>query len=513
MRLLTLVVLMIFSICCPYAMARTSKLKPEVAIKSPIGDSNIAFAYSIAYDNDVLVVSSFSRDFYNYKAITPVFIYRYDTKTRKWDDEDLKPSDSEPGDSFGYSIDIDKNRVVVGSPCKSLFKGAAYLFTWNEKRNKWVESKLTPPTGAKDFFGSAVAVDGDTIAVGARDRGVGGAIIIYEWANNQWNASEIVPKNKLKGAKFGSCVSLSGDTLIVGAPASSLAASNSGAVYVFKRDAETKKWNESYVLTAFNGKPDDGFGSSIAFAEDTIAVGAINSNHKYGSAYIYTWNQNTSNWNEKQIKPFVGKRINRNLRQFGASVAINKNFIAIGAYSVNKTYLYHRTPQSSQKEISIYAFKAYSFGRAVVLSENELISGAPARGTVDGAFYVCNINRPSKTLYKLSINRIAKEYPPVQKRLASLNIKEGRYASFKTNVKGSKPTRYQWQKSTTPMKEKEFSQESDCVWKNIKGATKSKYVIKSVSAKEHDGFHFRCIATNKFGRCISNGARLLVTKK
>ena len=83
---------------------------------------------------------------------------------------------------------------------------------------------------------------------------------------------------------FGSSVALSGDTLVVGAPyedsnatgvdgnqANNLAI-DSGAVYVFVRSGDW--WYQQAYLKASNTDADDQFGSSLALSGDTLVVGA-----------------------------------------------------------------------------------------------------------------------------------------------------------------------------------------------------------------------------------------------
>ena len=81
----------------------------------------------------------------------------------------LTASDSENGNNFGYSVAIDGNTVVVGTIDSSV--GEAYVFVkpaggW---KNMTQTAKLTASDGVEgNEFGDWVAIDGNTIAVGAR---------------------------------------------------------------------------------------------------------------------------------------------------------------------------------------------------------------------------------------------------------------------------------------------------------------------------------------------------------
>jgi hypothetical protein len=75
--------------------------------------------------------------------------------------------------------------------------------------------------------------------------------------------------NTTTGDSFGYSVALAGDTLAVGAIDE---ASASGAVYVFTRTGND--WTQKAYVKSSNTERFDLFGSSIALAGDTLAVGA-----------------------------------------------------------------------------------------------------------------------------------------------------------------------------------------------------------------------------------------------
>jgi hypothetical protein len=72
---------------------------------------------------------------------------------------------------------------------------------------------------------------------------------------------------------FGISVAVSGDTVVVGAVGEAGGAGNSGAAYVFVRDA-MGNWSQQAYLKASNFDPQDQFGISVAVSGDTVVVGA-----------------------------------------------------------------------------------------------------------------------------------------------------------------------------------------------------------------------------------------------
>ena len=84
----------------------------------------------------------------------------------------LLASDGQVEDRFGSAIDLDGDIAVIGAPDDDAHAdniGSAYIFT-RDSSGTWAESaKLVPSDGTwGDSFGGTVAVDGDVVVIGAR---------------------------------------------------------------------------------------------------------------------------------------------------------------------------------------------------------------------------------------------------------------------------------------------------------------------------------------------------------
>src|SRR5204863_27977 len=94
----------------------------------------------------------------------------------------LKASNTHAGDTFGFSVAVSGDTVVVGAPYESsnalgvngnqnnnsaMAAGAAYVFVRNG--TIWTQQayRKASNAGAGDCFGLSVAVSGDTVVVGA----------------------------------------------------------------------------------------------------------------------------------------------------------------------------------------------------------------------------------------------------------------------------------------------------------------------------------------------------------
>lgn len=93
-----------------------------------------------------------------------------------WGTEDLPPTftslDGDRGDSFGTSVAIESNRIVVGAVHDNSDAGSAWVYDWTA--GGWdMGKKLTLTIEKYDGFGKSVSISGGRIAVGAdrADRG------------------------------------------------------------------------------------------------------------------------------------------------------------------------------------------------------------------------------------------------------------------------------------------------------------------------------------------------------
>ena len=203
----------------------------------------------------------------------------------------LTPSDGAPGDGFGYSVAISGGTIIVGAPGGPLgythpnWTGAAYVF--QEPAGGWTNMnetcKLEPSVGGGpgDYFGTAVAISGDTAAV--TDFSTGSAFVFKEpatgWPTSMTQTAKLTTSG-IWANGFGTSVATNGTTVVVGAPLAGGASSTAvgpGAAFVFEMPATG--WadeTQTAVLTNYNHNPDDNdqFGLSVAISGHTIVVGA-----------------------------------------------------------------------------------------------------------------------------------------------------------------------------------------------------------------------------------------------
>lgn len=233
---------------------------------------------------------------------------------------------------------ISGDTVVVGAPFDDIGaqanQGSVYLFTRNGAA--WTErQKLTASDGAaNDNFGSAVALDGDTVAVGAlgdvngSNARIGSA---YVFTNNggEWKQQQKLVANDTVFLGFGFSIALSGDTVVAGMlDDNSFTPGSQGAAYVFTRSGAV--WTQQRKLIANDGAAHNFFSTSVAIDADTVAVGAsfdgVGASASRGAVYLFT--RNGAIWSEPQR---LTASDGASGDSFGVAVALDGDTVVAGA--------------------------------------------------------------------------------------------------------------------------------------------------------------------------------------
>ena len=215
-------------------------------------------------------------------------------------------SDGEAQNQFGVSVALNGDTAIMGADQGewNVFRpGSAYLYGRNVGgTDNWGEvTKITASDGAtEDRFGIAVALNGDTVIVGAffdDDNGTdSGSAYIYGrnvgGTDNWGGVAKITASDGAAEDQLGLGVAISGDTAIVGARLDDDNGTESGSVYVYERNAGgTDNWGEVTKITASDAAADDRFGIKVAISGGTMIVGAPRNDDNgadSGSAYIYS---------------------------------------------------------------------------------------------------------------------------------------------------------------------------------------------------------------------------------
>jgi hypothetical protein len=264
----------------------------------------------------------------------------------------LIASDAEEDESFGYSLSIDGYYAIIGAHYdddNGFSSGSAYIFI--RSGTSWTQqAKLLASDGAEmDLFGFTVAIDGDYVIIGAHeDDDIGsnsGSVYIFKRDGTAWTENaKLVASDGDCRKHFGCSVSMNNDYVIVGSYGDEDNGQDSGSAYIFKRNGTT--WTQQAKILPSDGAEEDLFGYSVSLDNDTAIIGAHqddDNGQNSGSAYIFKRNGTT--WTQQaKILPSDGALND----YFGYSVSLDSDTAIIGA---------HQDNDNGQNSGSAYIFK------------------------------------------------------------------------------------------------------------------------------------------------------------
>jgi len=363
-------------------------------------DAGDQFGYSVALDGDTLAVGAWGEDNNgtgvngagqadNSSSLAGA-VYVFVRSGGTWSQQAyIKASNTGMNDSFGQSVALSGDTLAVAAKLEDSNgtgvnggaqadnsapeSGAVYVFT--RSGGVWSQQAYVKASNsdAVDNFGWSLALDDDTLAVGARDeesngtgvnggnqadnsKGNSGAVYVFTRSGEVWSQQAYVKaSNTGVNDRFGSSVALDGDTLAVGAVSEDSdgtgvngggqasdpsAFFSAGAVYVFTRSGEV--WSQQAYVKASNTGASDQFGWSLALNGDTLAVAAQgedgsgtgvngggqadNSAADAGAVYVYT--RDVGVWSQQA---YIKASNTEASDYFGSSLALDGNNLAVGA--------------------------------------------------------------------------------------------------------------------------------------------------------------------------------------
>ncbi|KAJ5076430.1 hypothetical protein M0811_06430 [Anaeramoeba ignava] len=274
------------------------------------------------------------------------------------------------------------------------------LFTFfnsfgNENEILWnqVAELIASDGGAGDSFGSNVKIKGNICVIGAPQTDVGnsfyqGKAYIFENNGTYWNQKQILISSDGKESdNFGSSSAISNDGkfILIGAQNARVEHNFSqGKAYVFENNGTN--WNQKQILIANDGNENDNFGSSISISGNISIIGAfysiVNYHNQQGKAYVFE--NNGTFWNEKQT---LIANDGESFDDFGYSVSISNDFSVISAFEANieknqnqgKAYIFQNNGTNwneTQILIASDGQRNDQFGNSVSIFENFCLIGA-----------------------------------------------------------------------------------------------------------------------------------------
>lgn len=361
------------------------------------------FGYSVSINGDTMLIGA-PRSPYNGLSSGSAHVYVYVDSVWNLQGM-LLPDDGAEDDYFGASVSISGDIAVVGADSdddNGELSGAVYVFTraggvWSQ------QAKITPDDGAAgDFFGGKVSIEDDVLVVSAAGVGDGatvGAAYVFALIDGAWvQQAKLYADSGSFYDGFGSRVAVSGETVVVSAPRDDEAGAgpNSGAIYVYVREAD--RWECEAKLVVNDAVGGEALGWSLGIDQDTVVAGAPfcrDYGANSGAAYVFAREAGVWTQRSRLLPEGVDER-----DEFGSAVAVKGGLAVVGAwkdddngFDSGAAYLYKNAGGEWRESVKLLSSDGdlYDrFGYGAALNGDTAIVGAHSNDTDQnwGAVYV-----------------------------------------------------------------------------------------------------------------------------
>ena len=332
----------------------------------------------------------------------------------------VSPGSAQSG-SFGNSVVIDGEALIIGEPNNNFRPGMVYVY--RKGASDWIESaRLTAPSAERaDGFGAVLALSGNTLFVATR----AGSLYTYERSGATWAFSGTLTTEGLVGldpqcdfngycgVDFGISLSADGDWLLVGQARTATDASRMrtrqrrdgesvplpppGTVYAFQRGPDGR-WIEQQRIESPAAAGGDAFGAAVSVVGDRALVGAPrasgNGGSLEGAGRVFEYRLVDGLWREGAELTVASEAE----ALFGATIVSNEGRAVIGAplsrLGFGAAFVFNLdtatgTWSEGARLDAPEALEGDVFGGSVALDGDDVWVGAPVvRGLETGMAFV-----------------------------------------------------------------------------------------------------------------------------
>ena len=172
LRCLAAISMLLFGVWASPASASVESFAESFLVRdTSTGTPGDYFGFSVALEDDTLAIGAPGAD----GNTGAVYLYAR-TGGAVTLQKVLIPDDQMPGDLFGYSVDLDDGRLIVGAPWnddKGVNAGAVYIFDVSTSPIDLVGKFYSVDELAGEEFGTTVGIDGDVFIAGSPYHHVG----------------------------------------------------------------------------------------------------------------------------------------------------------------------------------------------------------------------------------------------------------------------------------------------------------------------------------------------------
>jgi ELWxxDGT repeat protein len=330
-------------------------------------EAGALFGYKVSGNSAITVIGAEHATVNGVPFAGAAYVYDNATGNLLWTLHDPTPDASVvTADGFGFDTAVSDQWIVVSNNHSnpSLNKpGEVHIFS--ATTGAFVRTIANPEASPGDRFGESLAISGSTLAVGVPGGDVGalntGTVYTFNISSGELLRT-IANPSQVSGDNFGREIAMSGNNLVIGALFEDTGAVSAGSAYVFNSTTG------ALLRTYRNPTPqlNEQFGSSVAIQGDTVAIAAYKDNSAgtdSGSVYVFS----ISSGSVVPLRsipnpvPTIGD-------QFGYGISISGNKIAIGTPSddvgttnTGTVYVYDLTTNAAPQIIANPAPAANDF--------------------------------------------------------------------------------------------------------------------------------------------------------
>lgn len=254
--------------------------------------------------------------------------------------------------SFGYRVTATGTKLLIGNTKQGYEEALLYsitntgatsemgfgVYTSHAETPTWI-SVWKPAVNVGVGVANTI-LDDNTIVFGlygaSSPSSNSGAASVATKSDSGWTSAAMVPSGFINARNandyFGTTVSLDSNLAAIGAPGhaynadgTAAPAGTSGAVFVYKFDTTSDKWNQNNIITAPTSSGITNFGSTLSVKNNTMVAGN-NTNNQYSFVAMTTTDGNT--WSPKTVT--VGSNADNTGHYTGSATLMSGSHIVIG---------------------------------------------------------------------------------------------------------------------------------------------------------------------------------------
>jgi len=352
------------------------------------------FGASIDTDGEWMVVGATGADGSHWDS-GDAHVFRFNAITDEYDFVlslgGLVPNEEIHGEArFGHAVVIAGDAIVIGAPFNATVAekgGQAYLFRLVSDQWQY-ETVLVDDIyiAQDDRYAHAMAVHGQLLAIGAPGLNDVYMYSISPGLRGPRRIGTLSPPRSGSDGEFGWSVAMDANTIVVGAPTTDDGGVAAGMAYVFDVIDGSVYYNSTLTVTADWLQDGARFGHAVDVDADNIVVGTPfpdASNFEYGSAAAFRRTDGT--WSETAVLSDANSEHNG---EYGWSVAVREDLLLVGipedpanGAGTGRMQIYRFTPSTGgwsldANVVGDQTFWNSNFGHAVHIGDYEVFSCA-----------------------------------------------------------------------------------------------------------------------------------------